>query len=92
MLESRKFSSISFQNTRNDECPRGVNFRILALGGLYPHRWLKVLILHNICTCGYLYRRGLRVVVLRKKAMREPQAWERHQRVSTLFLCRYKWR
>ena len=35
MLESRKFSSISFQNTRNDECPRGVNFRILALGRLY---------------------------------------------------------
>lgn len=35
---------------------------------------------------GYLYRRGLRVVVLREKAMREPQEWERHQRTPTLFL------
>ena len=63
ILESRKFN-ISSQSIRNDECPRGVNFRILALGRWYPYRRLKVLILHNICTCGYLYRRGLRVVVL----------------------------
>ena len=37
ILESRKFN-ISSQSIRNDECPRGVNFRILSLGRVYPYK------------------------------------------------------
>ena len=88
VLKSRKFHA--YTELSNDRCPTGYRLSLLSYLVCLLRIYLCALAYLNYVAREYIYiRRGLRVVVLICKAMREPQNVERQQSESTFFVCTY---